>query len=251
MTSRKRAGFTLIELLVVVAIIAVLIAILLPSLGRAKANAVRVKCAAVLKQWGMVVTMYQQENNGLFGVQWGKDAAGNNHVWTSQSTGSVTEIYDAEWPGAAGFKYSAGLHSCPGDPAYGHILNDGGSVSNAFRPPVDYAMVRYIPLVSGKTMWSINQFNHPASTLLICDAPPTLSGPFAISKMSDLDGPGPELFKDSLQNRHLGIGNAAFLDGHVEQHNYQDFQNNIPSSWGSGYSLLPNESNRVWTSIAN
>jgi prepilin-type N-terminal cleavage/methylation domain-containing protein len=74
----RRRAFTLIELLVVVAIIAVLIAILLPSLGRAKANAVRVKCAAQLKQWGMVITMYAQENQDWFGAYF-KDASNNNH----------------------------------------------------------------------------------------------------------------------------------------------------------------------------
>jgi prepilin-type N-terminal cleavage/methylation domain-containing protein len=55
---RRRSAFTLIELLVVVAIIAVLIAILLPSLGKAKDNARKTVCASHLKTNGMGVAIY-------------------------------------------------------------------------------------------------------------------------------------------------------------------------------------------------
>src|SRR3954447_3495074 len=53
-------GFTLIELLVVVAIIAVLIAILLPSLGRARESARGVACAANLRSLTQLVYIYSQ-----------------------------------------------------------------------------------------------------------------------------------------------------------------------------------------------
>jgi len=65
MTRAKRA-FTLIELLVVVAIIAVLIAILLPALGRARETARRMTCASNLHQVGVVSRLYEQDSNGIF-----------------------------------------------------------------------------------------------------------------------------------------------------------------------------------------
>jgi prepilin-type N-terminal cleavage/methylation domain-containing protein/prepilin-type processing-associated H-X9-DG protein len=62
----RRLGFTLIELLVVVAIIAVLAAILLPALGRAREAARRASCQNNLKQFGVVLKMYAGEAGGLF-----------------------------------------------------------------------------------------------------------------------------------------------------------------------------------------
>jgi prepilin-type N-terminal cleavage/methylation domain-containing protein len=65
---RKRSGFTLIELLVVVAIIALLISILLPSLARARELAKRVVCMSNLKGIGNSCHIYANENFDLFPV---------------------------------------------------------------------------------------------------------------------------------------------------------------------------------------
>ncbi len=69
---RRRSGFTLIELLVVVAIIALLISILLPSLGRARAQAKKTACASNLHQIGIALTTYSVEFNNDLPVETGR-----------------------------------------------------------------------------------------------------------------------------------------------------------------------------------
>ena len=62
----RRKGFTLIELLVVISIIAVLMAVMMPALGKAREQAKLVVCKSNVKQQGVAVCLYMQDNQQVF-----------------------------------------------------------------------------------------------------------------------------------------------------------------------------------------
>lgn len=147
---RPRCGFTLIELLVVIAIIAILAALLLPVLARAKNAAKTTQCLNNLHQMGISLLLYANQNNGFV-------ARANTPHWYQVLTPNLVPRYDESFSNLQ-------LYTCPSypnpDPVYpgqkqlvcyvvngwtfsgptdmiGKEIPDGGSSISAIQRPVD------------------------------------------------------------------------------------------------------------------
>ena len=142
------AGFTLIELLVVISIVAVLIAVLLPAVSRAREVARRAVCGSNLHQWYIGTEVYAADSRGYYPgiVGHGQSIYGQDNVYTRDDlvgSDGVTAMWMWASNNAAATYTAKGVTRCPSATcgyAQAQWRNDGTSTTPYYSGITDYSI---------------------------------------------------------------------------------------------------------------
>jgi prepilin-type N-terminal cleavage/methylation domain-containing protein/prepilin-type processing-associated H-X9-DG protein len=219
-----KIGFTLIELLVVIAIIAILAAMLLPALARARENAMKGVCMSNLKEIGLALWMYWGDYDERLLPQYYLNGGSprpsypellyveryvkNQKIFQCPKWGGRLPNRSAfEWPhrGATGAGYYTGT--------------SGGSALFLF--VFDYTWGMFPGTSTNET---VRKVKHPSSLICMTEGP--ITGPGNLTKVETLGKtyaayqvgatPGTYYGQYVTAALHPGGNNYLFFDGHVE-----------------------------------
>jgi prepilin-type N-terminal cleavage/methylation domain-containing protein/prepilin-type processing-associated H-X9-DG protein len=203
---RTRTGFTLIELLVVIGIIGVLIALLLPTLGRAREQAKTITCAAQLRSLGQSLSIYFANNRNAM------------PPWSGWHTLEPDNTGDDE-PGPAWTQLLERYHVRPDARAW-----------NCPSFPVERRMNYFLSarwsFLTSRSSFATTEVKRSSEFVLSgdCTTPRLYPQPFGIVPKTNDDIDKDDATQNALAfrgepgglNIHAGGNNVLFLDGHVK-----------------------------------
>ena len=234
---KAERGFTLIELLVVIAIIAILAALLLPVLARAKIKAQGTQCLNNVKQLDVAWQIYATDNNDVMVLNYSGHPPATNESWCADDmtvpadTTDLSLIKSSLLYPAAG---NVGIYKCPGDQTA-----NVRSMSMNWAMNSDDLASTYTGFTTFKKVSSV-----PASSqyfVFLDESSDTIdNGHFKVA----LDKTYGAAVLDNPAAYHGGSGNLSYVDGHAASHRWlgNPVDDTTPDGiWLMQHSTLPSD----------
>jgi len=244
---KKTGGFTLIELLVVIAIIAILAAMLLPALAKAKAKGQQTACLSNMRQWGLAETMYLDDNRQVF--PWPRYQVSNTTIQDNPLWSDVLDYYNVgtgndvwfnalpsyvagkplySWAinatGQNSFATLSSIFTCPTSVAQGinpaNVSPSTGYMNASTRPLFQYAAnSKSLANESSTAILKSSMVAHPSAFVLFTDVRDRSDDlPYYGTTPTDLATP--HCYTTRISARHDKGGNITFSDGHSSFYKY-------------------------------
>ena len=215
---RKSVAFTLIELLVVIAIIAILAAMIFPTLTRSKDSARRIKCVSNLRQLGLAAQLYWDDNTGNCFRYSGVKTNGGQIFWfgwlEDASAGEGNRAFEAGAGALFPYLRGRGVELCP---SFNYFM--GQFKLKATGATYGYGYNFYLSAPQSKPPVNLGKIARPADLTLFADAaqindfqdPASPSNPM-LEEWYYVDT---NAFYPNGHFRHTKKANVIFCDGHV------------------------------------
>lgn len=250
--SRSRPAFTLIELLVVIAIIAILAALLLPALAKAKQKAQGIGCMNNSRQLLTAWRMYTDDNSDILLFSYGSLPTDQPYVWSGPASATLDEddanpTIQGNWDYANTIEKSPmwpycgkslGIWHCPADSSYG--INPQGQ---RVQRPRSMSMSNWVGgngddpgngyrgnwglTANYKVFRKLSEMLQPGPSLtfvLLDERQNSINDGYFVVQMDGYNGAPnfSEEIVDFPASYHNNAGGFAFADGHSEIHKWTD-----------------------------
>jgi len=267
-TNRPHKAFTLIELLVVIAIIAILAAMLLPALSRAKCKAHGIGCMNNTKQLTLAWRMYAEDNRELLPFAYAVSGANTPYVWVKGVLDDVNPAAPDNWNYDTTIKMgvlwpyckSVNIWHCPADTSYGQgpqgrvprrsvsmsnwVGGNGDSEQNAYKGYWGLNAPKSVVFRKLTDMLSPG----PAMTFVILDERwDSINDGYFVTQMDGYPNLATTYIVDYPASYHCGACGFAFADGHSEIHKWRDPRTTPPLRTGIPLNVpSPNNQDVFW-----